>query len=386
MSKFSDLDKFLQNNLATGPSGCGCAVAQDGEVLYENYFGYADIDKKTPITADSVYRQFSTTKVSVCTGAMLLFEQGKFLLNDPIYEYFPEWKNTMVAEDNPDGTVTIRPAKRPIQVRDCFTMSMGIGYGGPDYTHRTMNSVRDALAANVGDYTLRQDIKAMADVPIRFDPGEHWLYGFGHELVAGLIEVTSGMSVAEFLKKELFEPLEMTHTGYHFFDNMRDNLVTAYQRDENGELVKIDKPMFEDRLEPDAKYEAGGAGLFSSVMDYINLTQMLACGGEFKGRQIMGRKTIDLMRANHLTPQQIQDFRFDYVDGYGYGLGVRTYMEEGSVSNTSVGEFGWTGAMGTYIAVDPSERASVVYMHNLSPNQEMYTHHRVRNIAFGALK
>ena len=140
------------------------------------------------------------------------------------------------------------------------------------------------------------------------------------------------------------------------------------------------------RHEPGAKYEAGGAGLFSTVNDYLTFTQMLACGGEYKGERIIGRKTIDLMRQNHLTEAQLKEFRNSYLDGYGYGLGVRTLMEPGRMSNSSVGEFGWTGYMGTYVAIDPSEKASVVYMHNLVPNMEEYTHHRVRNIAFGMLK
>ena len=387
MAKFQHMDAFLSDLIQQpiGPAGCGCAVAKNGEILYENYFGYADLEKKTPITAESIYRQYSATKVVVCTGAMMLFERGKFLLNDPIYEYFPEWKNTMVAETQPDGSYVIRPAKRPIEVRDCFSMAMGIGYGGDDYTHRMMAQVRGELAQTVGDYTLRQDIHAMSKVPVCFDPGTHWLYGFGHELVAGLIEVTSGMKVGEFLKREIFEPLGMDHTGYHYFGDLREKMVTPYANDGKGNRTPT-PAMFDDRFEPEAKYEAGGAGLFSSVRDYIKFSQMLACGGTYKGEYIMGRKTIDLMRGNQLNETQLRDFQNDYLEGYGYGLGVRTLIDPAKVSSSSVGEFGWTGFMGTYVAIDPSEQASVVYMHNMVPNQEKFVHHRVRNIAFGALK
>lgn len=386
MSKFTDLDKFLTEHVKTGPAGCGVAVSKDGEILHENYFGYADIEKNIPITAESIYRQYSCTKVVVCTAAMMLYERGKFLLNDPIYEYFPEWKNTMVADELPDGTYNIRPVKRPIQVKDCFSMAMGIGYGGNDYTHRMMNEVRAELAKTVGDYTLRQDIYAMSKVPVRFDPGSRWLYGFGHELVAGMIEATSGMKVSEFIQKEILDPLGMDHTGYHFFGDMREKLVTAYDINEDGTRTPAKRVMFDERFEPDAKYEAGGAGLFSSVADYIKFATMLACGGTYKGERIIGRKTIDLMRDNHLNEVQMKDFTNSYLDGYGYGLGVRTLVNRGRVSNSSIGEFGWTGAMGTYVAIDPSEKAAVVYMHNSNPNMEEYTHHRVRNIAFGALK
>jgi len=316
---------------------------------------------------------------------MILFERGKFLLQDPIYEYFPEWKDTMVAEKQEDGTYKIRPAKRPIQVRDCFTMSMGIGYFGEDYTHQMAMKVRQELAKEVGDYTLRQDIRAMSKVPIAFDPGTRWLYGFGHELVAGLIEVVSGKTVGQFLHDEIFEPLGMKSTGYCYFGDLREQMVTLYKRKEDGSLEPM-KAFMDERHEPDARYEAGGAGLFSSVRDYLIFSQMMACGGEYKGTRIIGRKTIDLMRMNQLDEQQMKDFTFPYVDGYGYGLGVRTMLNPARTSNTSVGEFGWTGALGTYVAIDPSERASVVYMHNLVPNMEEYTHHRVRNIAFGALK
>jgi CubicO group peptidase (beta-lactamase class C family) len=389
MAKSSNIDDFLEGLVQAedGPAGCGCAVARDGELLYENYFGYADLKSGKKIDAGSVYRQYSATKVVVCTAAMMLYERGKFLLNDPIYEYFPEWRHTMVAKKQEDGSVLIRETKRPIEVRDCFSMAMGIGYGGPEYTHQMMEKSRANLAASIGDYTLQDDIRSMASVPVMFDPGEHWLYGFGHELVAGLIEVTSGKKVSEFLKEEIFDPLEMKSTGYHYFGDIRERLVTPYQID-GAERVPVRNAMFDDRFEEGAHYEAGGAGLFSTVPDYLKFSQMLACGGMWKGEQIIGRKTIDLMRANQLSEQQLKDFQGDpYLDGYGYGLGVRTRLaDRRATGNTSVGEFGWTGYMGTYVAVDPSERMSVVYMHNSVPNRERYVHHRVRDMAFGMLK
>lgn len=386
MSDFKALSGFLEEALQKGPVGNGCAVARDGEILFEEYHGFADREKKIPIDENSVYRQFSTTKVATCTGAMMLYEKGKFLLNDPIYEYFPEWKDTMVAVKNEDGTVTIRPPKRPILVKDCFSMSMGIGYGGDDYTHQVLGKVRRELKDNIGNYTLRQDIKAMAAVPIAFDPGTRFMYGVGHELVAGLIEVVSGQSVEDYMKENLFEPLEMKSTGYHYFGDIRERLVTAYSwNKEDGSTAPIVGFEADARFEPESKYVGGGAGLFSTVRDYLALTQMLACDGIYKGEHIIGRKTIDLMRTNQLNERQLQDFRNPYLDGYGYGLGVRTLMEPAAGVNTSVGEFGWTGVMGTYVAIDPAERTSVVYMHNLMPNNEEYIHPRVRNIVFGTL-
>jgi len=317
MGNLTYLDDFLKERVERGPVGCGCAVAQDGRILYEGYYGYADLEKGRPITPDSVYRQFSMTKVVVCTAAMMLFERGRFLMNDPIYEYFPEWRDTMVAEENEDGAILIRPVKSPIRVKDCFSMAMGIGYDGDDYTHRVMKQVRANLRKSVGDYTLRQDIHAMAQVPVRFDPGTHFLYGFGHELVAGLIEVVSGKKVSEFLQEEIFDPLEMKSTGYRYFCDTMARMVTPYHMQEDGSRVPT-TAMFDERHEPDAKYEAGGAGLFSTVRDYLTFSQMLACCGNWKGQQIIGRKTIDLMRSNLMNEQQLKDFQNSYLDGYGY--------------------------------------------------------------------
>ena len=385
MADFKELSRLLEEILEQGPAGCGCAVARNGEILFEEYHGVKDLESGEPITADSVYRQYSTTKVAVCTGAMMLLERGKFLLNDPIYEYFPEWKDTMVAQPEEDGSYRVRPAKRPILIRDCFSMAMGIGYGGTDYTHQAAEKVRAQLRANVGEYTLQQEIKAMAEVPVAFDPGTHWLYGFGHELVAGLIEVVSGKGVGQFLKEELFEPLDMKNTGYHYFGDIRERMVTTYLLKEDGSREASPYFQRDELFEPEAKYEGGGAGLFSTVRDYLALTQMLACGGEYQGRKIMGRKTIDLMRCNQLNEQQLKEFRNPYLEGYGYGCGVRTLMDPSAGVNSSVGEFGWTGMLGTYVSIDPAEKPSLVYMHNLFPNREAYIHPRIRNIVYGVL-
>jgi CubicO group peptidase (beta-lactamase class C family) len=265
-------------------------------------------------------------------------------------------------------------------------MAMGLGYDGDDLTHQEMKRVRVELEKEVGKYTLRKEIKAMAQIPKAFDPGEHWMYGFGHELVAGLIEVTSGMTVGEFLKKEIFEPLGMNSTSYRYFGNIRENMVTVYQKAEDGTLTPMTEVPLEELHEPGEVYEMGGAGLFSTVRDYLAFSCMLACGGSYKGNRIIGRKTIDLMRQNQLTPQQMKEFTSSYHAGYGYGLGVRTMLNTAGGSNTSVGEFGWTGFLGTYTVIDPSERAAVVYMHNLMPNMEQSIHHRVRNTAFGCLR
>ena len=386
MSTFSDLSALLESFTRNGPPGCACAVAKDGKILYEGYFGLADIETNKPVMEDTVFRLWSMTKVIVCTAALILFERGKYLLNDPLYEYFPEYRNINKVEIGPNGNTVIKPVENPMLVKHAFSMSVGMPYYfGNSYTAREMAKVREELIKTYGKYNLQTEIKAMSKVPIAFEPGTHWLYGYGHELVAGLIEVVSGMTVGEFLQREIFEPLGMKDTGYRYHGNIRDRMASFYRRSEDGTLTKT-SAFFDEYHEPDALYEGGGAGLYSTVRDYLGFTQMLANGGELDGVRIIGRKTIDLMRSNQLNETQLNDFRNSYLAGYGYGLGVRTMMDPAAGNyNGSVGEFGWTGGAGTYTAIDPSEGFSIVYMHQMMPNMEEYHHHRVRAVAYGCI-
>lgn len=387
MAKFEDLSALLQQAVANGPAGCGCAVAKDGEILYQGYFGYADIEEKRPITEGTVYRLYSLSKVIVCTAAMILFERGKFLLNEPVYEYIPEYKDVQVLVTEPNGNVHTEKAKNPILIKHAFSMTAGLPYHfGESRSALRMREIKDELTKKYGKYDIVTEAKAMAAVPLQFEPGTQWLYGYGHDIVAALIQVISGKTVGQFLQDEIFGPLDMKDTGYRYHGDIESRMVSFYRKNDKGEMTKI--PGFEDKLhQPDAIYEAGGFGLFSTVIDYLKFSQMLANGGVYKGNRIIGRKTIDLMRTNQLNEEQLNYFRNSYLAGYGYGLGVRTLMSlSDGHSNGSVGEFGWTGALGTYVSIDPKEGFSVVYMHQMDPNMEEYYHLRVRAVANGCLE
>lgn len=387
MANFDDLSRLLESFVESGPVGCGCAVAKNGKKLYEGYFGYADVEEEKPITQDTVYRLFSMTKVVICTAAMILFERGKFLLNEPIYEYFPEYRDTKVFVKEPNGNIHIEKAKNPMLIKHAFSMAVGMPYPFENsLTAKEMKKVIEELTKKYGKYDIVTEVKAMGSVPISFEPGTHWLYGYGHDIIAGLIQVVSGKTVGQFLQDEIFEPLGMENTGYRFRDDIEERMASCYKRDENGILTKV-SGMLDDYHQPDAVYEAGGAGLYSTVDDYLKFSQMLANGGCYNGERIIGRKTIDLMRTNQLNDVQLKDFTNSYLAGYGYGLGVRTLMDKAAGnSNGSIGEFGWTGALGTYTSIDPSEGLSIVYMHQMIPNMEEYHHLRVRAVVNGCLR
>ena len=389
MSTVKDMDALLKDYSERHVPGAGCIVMQNGQTLYEGYTGYADIKAGRKVDAGTIFRLYSMTKVIVCTAALILFERGKFALNDPYSDYFPEWKDAKVAQLNGSGSFSFRPPKRPLRVKDVFNMACGLPYPSPKGEHPTdkaMNDVRAELKQKYdGKYTVSQEVEAMACVPLRFDPGEHWLYGFGHEMVAALIERCSGMTVGEFLKQELFEPLGMESTGYRYAGDQRERMAVLYHINDDGSYEPMTGAM-DERFEPDQVYEGGGAGLFATIRDYATFTQMLANGGEYNRRSIIGRNTIDLMRTNMLNDTQLAEFTNTYLQGYGYGLGVRTMMNIAGVSNSTPGEFGWTGAAGTWTSIDPKNHFSVVYMHNTFPNNEEYHHMRVRAIAYGMLR
>jgi CubicO group peptidase (beta-lactamase class C family) len=386
MPDYSHLSALLRQFSEGGLSGCACALAKDGKILYVGYYGYADKDAGIPVNESTVYRLYSMTKVIVCTAALIQFERGKFLLNEPLYEYFPEYRRPLVIKDRAYGGPAFEEAKNPMLVKHAFTMAAGLPYpSGDTITARAMQTARQRLEARQGKYDLRTEIKAMAEVPLAFEPGTHFLYGYGHDLVAGLVEVTSGKTIGQFLKEEIFDPLDMKDTGYRYFGDIKSRMAAMYRRGDDGTLTKIDGLM-DNNHEPDTLYESGGAGLFSTLKDYLKFSQMMAGGGVHKERRIIGGKTIDLMRRNHLNAEQLHDFTNSYQAGYGYGLGVRTMMDPpAGGSNSSIGEFGWTGLAGTWTSIDPSEGFSAVYMHQMIPNFEEYYHHRVRAAVYGSI-
>lgn len=387
MAGYDDMSALLKQFVKNGTAGCGCAVAKDGKTLYQGYFGYADIENNKPITEDTVYRLFSMTKVVICTAAMMLFERGKFLLNEPIYEYFPEYRDTQVFTKEHDGSVYVKRSKSPMLIKHAFTMSVGMPYhSGDSQTAREMARVKDELQKKHGKYDIVTEVKAMGSVPVEFDPGTHWRYGYGHDIIAGLIQMISGKTVGQFLQDEILGPLGMEDTGFRYRDGIESRMASYYSKDESGGMKKV-TGFLDEYHQPDALYESGGGGLYSTVNDYLKFSQMLAKGGNYNGKRIIGRKTIDLMRANHLNSEQLKDFNGSYLAGYGYGLGVRTLMSNADGhSNGTVGEFGWTGMLGTYVSIDPHEGFSVVYMHQMDPNMEEYHHLRVRAVANGCLE
>lgn len=390
MANFSDLDKLLQGFVDGNLPGCALQIAQKGKTIYEGYFGCADIKTKAPVTNRSVFRQASMSKIPLYTTLMMLYERGRFLMNDPVYKYFPEWKDTKKFVKEPNGYVEEVPTDGPVTIRDILSMKCGLPYCNfPSKTeNRTVQAMQKCMQPlwDKGHFTIREQIAAVSKAPMAFEPGAHWLYGFSSELSAGLIEVLCDKPIDDVFKEFLFDPLGMDDTRSHYFGDIEERMVKLYNKTQDGKL-EPGNSILDAKLKPGPENEVGWSRLFSTVNDYSKLMQMLANGGIYNGKRIMGRKTIDLMRANGLNDVQQRDFDCAYNAGYGYGYGVRTLIDKQKGNhNGSLGAFGWTGGFGTWCEADPTDGVSIVYMHNMMPDEEEYYHLRMRNAAYGCIE
>ncbi len=389
MSNNNHLTALLEGFTKSGPVGCSLLVARDGETLYEHHAGYADLGDERPIGPDTIYRIYSMSKVVTCVAALMLYERGVYLLNDPLYAYLPEFKDAQVYRESPDGSAEATPAASPILVKDLFKMTSGITYpGGDNETQRHTTRAVEALQKQQeqgGEALTAQSLsKALAAVPLAFDPGTRWQYGFSHDVLGALIEVLSGKRFSTFLDEEVFQPLGMTDTFFRIPDEKRSRLCTLYRRADDGGLAKNSDASLDVNYQPGALFESGGAGLLSTLSDYSRFAQMLAAGGTFDSARILGRNTIDLMASQHLGPEQQRDYNWEWQRGYGFGLGVRVMQDRAlGGSNSPVGEFGWSGLAGTWLSVDPSSGLSAVYMQQMFPSDEHISQPRLRSAVYG---
>ena len=388
MKNLQRLHPLLESFVRKGPAGCALQVVHQGTTVYEDYVGLASREEQRPIAPDTIYRLYSMTKVVAAVAGLILYERGAFLLNDTVSDYLPAFANPQVFRTQPRGGVIVTPAAEPMRMKHLFTMASGItGAGGSSAHARAMAEATDALAKEKGGprrYTIQEYMQAIAQVPLAFDPGSHWEYGISLDILSAVIEVISGKTFGQFLQEEIFQPLGMEDTFFALPEEKAGRLCTLYHRQDDGTLVLPGQRM--EFFGPEVRYESASGGLLSTLGDYSRFAACLAAGGELDGVRILGRKTIELMSTNHLSPTQLQDFDWPYQAGYGYGLGVRTMMDRPAGGcNGSLKEFGWCGYAGTWVLIDPSESLSAVYMQQMIPNFEAYHQPRLRAVLYGCL-
>ncbi len=348
-------------------AGCAVRIMRNDEVCFEDSFGWADIEKKIKMSAENtIFPIASMSKVVTVAGIMQLYEQGLFKMWDPVSEYLPGFKNPKVAREKPDGTYEIVDAKGEVTLRQLFTMTSGVPYGWADTAAGRIRIEKEKEWQESGKPMpgAVEYMNLVGQLPLAFEPGERWMYGFSIDVLGAVIEVLSGKTLGEYLKETIFDPLGMKDTGFFVPAEKMDRVATLYHINEG---LKAEERWYETKK---PEFESGGGGLYSSVRDYSRFAQMLLHGGTLDGVRILGRKTVELISTDHLTPEQRKGDSWDTQRGYGYGLGVRVMTNpELAGINGSVGEWGWDGAFGNWFCVDPKENLTCVYLTTNLPGE-----------------
>lgn len=365
--------------------GNSVVIYKDGKKVFEYSSGYSDLEKKIKKTGEEQLYIYSCSKVATVTAALQLYEQGKFLLSDPLYEYLPEFKKMYVK----DGDI-IKAAENPITIRDLFTMTAGLSYATNTPAFEKARKLTD------GKMDTRAVIKCLAEEPLLFEPGARWNYSLCHDVLAVLVEAVSGMRFSEYMKKHIFEPLDMNNSYYHapndviispqYIYEIQDtkNIVELQQKEHTSGVVKR---AYGNELVFGENYDSGGAGIITTVNDYAKFAAALANSGTgLNNNRILSSATVKLMKTNQLNEAQRKTMNWRRLRGYGYGLGVRTLIDKAeSGSNSSIGEIGWGGAAGATIIADTEEKVALFYAHHMLNPQEEYYQPRLRNVLYSCL-
>lgn len=349
-------DSLLEYIVELGAPGCSLMIYKDHKELYRGKAGYNDTETEKAVEYSDIVNLYSSSKVMTCTAMLKLIGSGKVLFTDPLYDFIPEFKDIKVCDTAGNGTRFLREAKRPITILDLFTMSAGLDY---DLASQPILKVREKTD---GRCPTVETITALAQKPLLFDPGEHYNYSLCHDVLGAVIEIVSGMSFGEYMRANIFEPLEMSDTCFKLNDEQKTRLMCQYCY--NSEKKKVEKISTACAHKLGDDYESGGAGIFSTLEDSAVFADALACGGVGRnGKRIIGEDMLSLMRENQFEPKRYAEFAHA---GYGYGLGVKTHMDRAkSLHPSPLGEFGWGGAAGTMMLIDPVNRISMFYVQHM---------------------
>lgn len=336
---FEKVMKLMDDSVKFNNVPCSdILVTYKGKEVLRYYNGTRDDEKKVPLKGDELYFLYSATKVITCTAMMQLWEKGLFSLEDEVAKYIPEYADLRVK--TPKGVVK---SETPLKMKHLFTMTSGLDY------NLERGGILQLKEQNPKASTLEM-VKTFVQEPVEFEPGSHYLYSLSHDVLGAILEVVSGMSLSEYLKKNIFDVCGMVNTGFTLNDDIRSRMCSQYRMDEETGVARLIEKENEFILTPD--YQSGGAGLISCVEDYARFVTELA-----NGNRILKKETIDLMRQNHLGEQARKEFS-GMKRGYTYGLGVRTNRDS---DFSAIGEYGWDGAAGAYALIDPDNHIAVFY-------------------------
>lgn len=355
-------------------------LARDGRLVDFQAHGWRDVERQLPMQRDTICRVYSMSKIVTCVATLILFEEGRFNLDDPVSNYLPEMKDMKVWAGGTADAPQLEPLKRPITIKHLLTHTSGLIYDMSGESELT-KLWRKADLWNAPDLT--NFIARLAKLPLKHQPGDAYTYGVNQDVLGALVERVSGRRFGAFLQTRLFAPLRMNDTAFDVPPEKMSRLAKTYKRAPEGRFTEAD-PILETWPEPGRGIEAGGSGLFSTAGDFARFAQMLCNGGSLEGQRILGRKTVELMTANHLVTLPEKE-RADRAKGFGFGVEVVTDLGRLSMP-ASLGQFGWYGAATTYCQVDPKERLVAIALAQHLPFNEHGFFARFQTAYYQALK
>ena len=377
-------------------NGATAIILRNGKIVYHKSFGFANKQQNVPMKNDNIFRIASMTKPIISVAAMMLYEEGRFLLTDPISKFIPEFKDPVVLDkyNATDTTYTTVPAKREITMRDIFAHTSGIGYA--QIGSGTANAIyyRHKINGGIGTpySTLKDVITRLAKLPLFTQPGEEFYYGLNTDVLGYLIEVISGMPLDKYLQQKIFEPLSMKDTYFFLPKEKQARLVPLYVQQGSKIKLQIQDSLIDlngtfSRDFPktsNGTYFSGGAGLSSTAYDYALFGQMLLNGGELNGKRILSQGTIRLMTSNQIGDHLMWGDA-NKTRRFGLGFGILTEYAE-RTTMIPAGSYGWDGMFASHYWTDPKNKMVVVFMRNIWPTDHWDYGDRIKPLIYQALK
>ncbi len=373
-------------------AGCRTVVVRKGVTAYASTHGEMDIEREKALRDDTIFRIYSMSKPITSIALMMLFEEGRFQLTDPVHKFIPSWqKHRVWVEGEGDAMKTRRP-KSPMAIQHLLCHTSGLTYGGflPGLELPVDPAYSAAGISRAGTDTLEQFVTKLAEVPLLYEPGSRWSYSLATDVCGHLIEVISGQPLDTFLRERLFEPLDMPDTGFSVPDEKLDRFAACYERAPDKSLRLQDDPAT-SRYRIPPKAPSGAGGLVGTVQDYANFCEMLLNQGQFRGQQLIGRPILELMTRNHLkggaslAQMAVGGFSETSNEGVGFGLGFASTMDAAACGTVGEGDFYWGGLASTLFWVDPVEDLYVIFMTQLIPSSTFNFRGQIKNIVYGAL-
>lgn len=355
-------------------AGIQTAVFRKGKLIHFDSYGYSDIEAGKQLDENSIFRIFSMTKPIVSVALMQLYDQGKFALEDPLYKYLPDFKDQFVMVDS-----TLVPAKQPVRMIDLLRHTSGYSYG------RSGNERLDRLYAEAQEIAAidnKEVVRRLSKLPLQFEPGTDWQYGFSTNICGYLVELFSGLSLDEYLKTKIFAPLGMVDTHFQLPLEKLKDFTVGYGWSDTDELFISEVPK-ESRYVREVTQFNGGGGLLSTTKDYLRFCQMLLDAGQYNGQRIIQKASLELMWEDHLVEVRKHQERLRLPPGEAsFGLG---FAIKGDSPDHLQSVYGWGGAVGTYFKIDPKRQLTYIMMIQLSPYRHLGLRARLQGFVNAAV-